>query len=74
MSSNYQPDLLQKIILAGIEQHAKEIMNEEIKTAQANIERRVREKTAEIAVGVLKEMTFERFGHDIRITVKFPQA
>lgn len=49
----------------------KRITDEEAKAAGVRVEKRVRERTAEIAATVLTRMNMQRFGTELRISVNF---
>lgn len=65
-------DLITKAIHAAIENRTRKIADEEAEKAAANVERRVREDVGRIACVIFNEISFERFGRDLRITVQFP--
>lgn len=60
-------------ITSALKTSIESIVEEEAKKAAANVERRVREKTAQIAASVLERYSMERIGPDLRITVRLPK-
>ncbi len=61
------PELIRKAVMAEVELISKE----EIKLAQERIEKRVKERTVEIACATLNHFTMERFQNELVIRVKF---
>lgn len=59
--------VVQRALISEIER----IIEEEAKLAAERTEKRVREKTAEVAAIVFERLTFEGFGSQLKITVDF---
>ena len=51
-----------------------EIVDDEVKKAQAEVEDRIRRKAAEVCVNVVEKMTFERYGQEILIKLYIPSG
>lgn len=63
--------VIQQAIAHQIHKMASEVVNDEVKKAVAACEQRIRARTGEIAATVCGHFSYESFGQDIRITVKF---
>lgn len=66
-------DRLVKNIMVALENETRRIVEEEAKKAATRVEERVRAKAGEIATLVTSNVSFERFGPDLRITVHLPE-
>lgn len=59
-------------IAKAIEAEVRRIVEAEAKKAALEVENRVRAMIGQIAAKMVSELNFERFGQDLRITVRFP--
>lgn len=62
-----------KYISDAISREVEEFIKQEVKKSQIEVEKKIREKTAEIIMRVSSSYSFEKFGQDIRITVTMPK-
>jgi hypothetical protein len=51
-----------------------EIVDDEVKKAQAKVEDRIRRNAAEVCVRVVDKMSFEAFGQEILIKLHIPSG
>ena len=75
--TNKRHDALRNAILNRIKLEVHQIIEEEAenagKAAAANVSHRIRRLTGQIAATVASEFNIERWGTDLRITVKLPE-
>ena len=64
---------LHKAIDSSIRTEISKIIDDEAAKAAKRVEERVRGLTGQIAAKVVSHFSIERFGPDIRITVKLPE-
>jgi hypothetical protein len=67
------PRTIEKAIQAELDNEVKHIIDDEAKAAGRRVEERVRMLAGEIATKITQHVQFERFGPDLRITVKIPE-
>lgn len=65
---------INRAILDSMRQEIERVVGLEIEKAQAEIARRVRSHVGAITTTILRDVTFENFGRDLRITVRFPEG
>jgi hypothetical protein len=65
-------DQFHQAILRAVKTETDRIVDEEAKAAATRVEERVRAAVGGIATRVATNVNFERFGPDIRITVRLP--
>lgn len=64
---------VEKAIQYELGNQIKHIIDEEAKAAGKRVEERVRMMAGEIATKISQHVQFERFGPDLRITVRIPE-
>lgn len=63
---------LQAAVAKAIEEETRRIIEQEAKKAAIEVEMRVRGMIGQIATKLTSHISFERFGQDLRITVRLP--
>jgi hypothetical protein len=65
---------LEKLLRAELERLVAEAVDEAVETAKSTVESNLRKHTAKLVLRCFSEFNMERYGSDLRISVRLPDS